>query len=443
MPIKELETETAEQRFTVGEHLEELRARIILCILSLLACFVICWIFKADILWIAGRPHNLTMGKLGLPVTLKVLSYQEGFFAYLKLCLISAVFLAYPVIIYQAWCFVGVGLYPHERKYVKTFLPVSFVAFVAGSMFGYFFLIPLCLYFLINILGPGIEPVITMSQYITLVFLLTLALGIVFQIPLVMLLLAKIGVCGAEDYVTYRKYILLGVFVLAAIITPPDPFSQLSTAIPMMGLYELGILLVRPTRTAIMYAAGIAGAILLAAFGLYAYLTMPAIGKIASSDGTVTLFSPKDQAAQSIHKGTELQTGKNSRTTFMISDDTRIHVNRESSLTITGKRALRLQKGEILIKIQEGGDPFEIVTPSGQVTVERDREGKGAELDIKAVDGALTVTAIRGNATVTTEEERRIVKAGRQLTLSPGGQSVDVGEVTEWARELGETEITD
>ena len=436
MPIKELETEVEERRFTVGEHLEELRARIILCILSLFVCFIICWIFKADILWLAGRPHSLTMEKLGLPTTLKVLSYQEGFFAYLKLCLISALFFAYPFIIYQAWRFVGVGLYPHERRYVKTFLPISFAAFVVGSMFGYFFLIPLCLYFLINILGPGIEPVITMSQYITLVFLLTLALGIVFQIPLVMLLIAKIGVCSAEDYVTYRKYIILGIFILAAVITPPDPFSQISTAIPMMGLYELGILLVRPTRTAIMYAGGIAVAALLVALGLYVYLTMPAVGRIDSSNGTVSLSSPKDQAAHSIHKGTVLQTGKNSRTTFSLSDGIRIYVNQESSLTIMGKRAVRLEKGEILISIKESGDTFEVVTPSGQVTLEGDAGDKGAELDVKVLNGALTVAAIKGNATIVTEEERRTVKTGRQLTLSPGGQPVDMGEVTEWMKGL-------
>ncbi|MGR3295374.1 MAG: twin-arginine translocase subunit TatC, partial [Candidatus Bathyanammoxibius sp.] len=224
MAINETETqiEKEEQSFTVGEHLEELRTRVILCMVAILACFVVCWVFKTDILLIASRPHSLTMQDLGLPATLKVLSYQEGFFAYLKLCIISAMFLAYPFLIYQAWGFVSVGLYPNERRYVKIFLPISFVAFITGSLFGYFFLIPLCLYFLLNILGSAIEPIITMSQYITLVFLLTLALGIVFQIPLVMLLLARIGVCNAEDYARYRKHILLGIFVLAAIITPPD-----------------------------------------------------------------------------------------------------------------------------------------------------------------------------------------------------------------------------
>ncbi len=437
MPVKEIAAEIKEQRFTIGEHLEELRARIILCVVSLLVCFVVCWIFKADILGIASRPHNLTMENLGLPATLKVLSYQEGFFAYIKLCLISAMFLAYPFILYQAWCFVGVGLYPHERGYVKTFLPLSVVAFVIGSLFGYFFLIPLCLYFLINILGPGIEPVITMSQYITLVFMLTIALGIVFQIPLVMQLLAKVGVCRAEDYVTYRKHILFGVFVMAAVITPPDPFSQLSTAIPMLGLYELGILLVRPSRRAVMYAAGITGAVILATFGLYTYFATAEVGRMDSSDGTVTLSGQGDESTGALRKGAELQTAKNSRATLSIGGDTRIYVNQNSRLTIAGKRTLRLQEGEILIDIQDGGDAFDVITPGGMVSVEVDEGSRVAELDVRSQGGTLTVTAISGSATVVTEEERRMVRAGRQLTISPGGQPVDTGEVTDWAEGLG------
>ncbi|MHC4197201.1 MAG: twin-arginine translocase subunit TatC [Planctomycetota bacterium] len=443
MPINEIQTRTEkeEQSFTVGEHLEELRTRVILCIVATLVCFAICWVFKTEILVIASRPHGLTMQGLGLPATLKVLSYQEGFFAYLKLCIISAMFLAYPFIIYQAWCFVGVGLYPNERRYVKIFLPISFVAFITGSLFGYFFLIPLCLYFLLNILGSAIEPIITMSQYITLVFLLTLALGIVFQIPLVMLLLARIGVCNAKDYVRYRKHILLGIFILAAIITPPDPFSQLSTAIPMVGLYELGILLVRPTRTSVMYAVGITLAVLLGASGLYLYITRTEIARVsANAGGGVTISGPKDQSPHSLRKGAVIETKENSRTTLTLTGDARVHVNRATRLTITGKKSLRLERGEILVHIKDIDDSFDISTPCGLVVTSEEAavgEGvTGVELDIKVQGGSLTVTAISGVATVTTEEERRTVKPGRQLTLSPGGRPVDLGEITNWAKGL-------
>ncbi|MEE9488113.1 MAG: twin-arginine translocase subunit TatC, partial [Candidatus Brocadiales bacterium] len=423
MPINEIETRTEkeERSFTVGEHLEELRTRVMLCMVAILACFAVCWVFKTDILLIASRPHSLTMQDLGLPATLKVLSYQEGFFAYLKLCIISAMFLAYPFLIYQVWGFVGVGLYPNERRYVKIFLPISFVAFITGSLFGYFFLIPLCLYFLLNILGSAIEPIITMSQYITLVFLLTLALGIVFQIPLVMLLLARIGVCNAEDYARHRKHILLGIFVLAAIITPPDPFSQLSTAIPMLGLYELGILLVRPTRTSVMYAVGITLTVLLCASGLYLYITRIEIARVSASDGAVTISGPQDQSTHSLRKGAVIETKEDSRTTLTLTGDARVYVNvnQNTRLTITGKKSLRLERGEILVHIKDIDDSFDISTPCGLVVISEAAgagEGDtGAELDVKIRGGSLTVTAISGVATVTTEEERRTVKPGRQL----------------------------
>ena len=143
--------ESEEKRLSLGEHLEELRLRIIICIIGLIGCFFICWAFKSQILWVAKRPHSLTMESMGLSATLKVLSYQEGFFAYIKLCLISAFFLSYPMVLYQAWRFVSVGLYRHERHYVKMFLPFSVVGFLLGGLFGYFILIPLALQFLIRI----------------------------------------------------------------------------------------------------------------------------------------------------------------------------------------------------------------------------------------------------------------------------------------------------
>ncbi|MEE9200402.1 MAG: twin-arginine translocase subunit TatC [Candidatus Brocadiales bacterium] len=440
MSIKGIKSGIEELRLSLGEHLEELRTRIIVCILFLLVCFIVCWVFKADLLWLAKRPHTLTMEKLGLPTTLKVLSYQEGFFAYIKLCLISAFFVSYPFMIFQAWLFVGVGLYPHERKYVKTFLPVSFMAFIVGSLFGYLFLIPLCLYFLINILGTTIIPVITMSQYISLMFLLTIALGLVFQIPLVMLLLSKMGILDADDFITHRRHILLGVFVVAAIITPPDPFSQISTAIPMLALYELGILLIKPTRERIMYAAGVFVAVLLAAGGLYAYLTMTEIGSISSSDGTVTVTGSKDESTNSLCRGNELRTGSDSRTAISLASDTHVFVNQETRLAITGKSSLKLFEGEVLVSVREGGGGFEVVTEGSRVQIAEDEKAgageKGIEFDVRVTEGTLVVTVIRGIATVIAEEERHTVRAGRQLAVSPGGKPVDTGTITNWAEGL-------
>src|SRR5574337_1333754 len=103
----------------------------------------------------AKRPHKFAMEKVGLSTELQVLSYQEGFYAYMKLCFITSVFIAYPIIIYQIWQFVSVGLYKKEQRYVLLFLPISYAAFVVGGLFGYFLLIPFGLQFLIGILEIG------------------------------------------------------------------------------------------------------------------------------------------------------------------------------------------------------------------------------------------------------------------------------------------------
>lgn len=438
--------ESEEKRLSLGEHLEELRLRIIICIISLIVCFFICWAFKSQILWVAKRPHSLVMESMGLSATLKVLSYQEGFFAYIKLCLISAFFLSYPMVLYQAWRFVSVGLYRHERHYVKMFLPFSVVGFLLGGLFGYFVLIPLALQFLIRILGPGIEPIITMSQYVSLVFLLTLALGLVFQLPLVMLLLNKVGVFTAESYIQWRKFAVLGAFILAAMITPTaDPFTQTGTALPVMVLYEVGILLVRPTRGAFLYAGGLVGVISLLALGVYAYLTLPAVGEVQRVVGTVEIFPMvKDAgggfkpAPTKFYKGTTLRTGRGSKAQLFLAGGgyirkghgIRLYVNESSRLVLPGQQRVELLEGELLVAIEKDGGSFNVNTPSCVVNLEN------GEIDIKVFADTVTVTSIKGSAVVAVGEEKKEVRQGHQLRISPGGEPVDAEKVTGWTKGL-------
>ena len=139
MPEATEENKVNEKRLPLSDHLEELRSRIIKSILIVIGLFFINWVFKAKILGIVKKPHSITMKNLGLPESLQVLSYQEGFYAYIKLCLIASVFMAYPLILYQIWRFVEAGLFKKERRYVKVFAPVSYLAFVSGVLFGYYF----------------------------------------------------------------------------------------------------------------------------------------------------------------------------------------------------------------------------------------------------------------------------------------------------------------
>jgi len=195
-----------------------------------------------------------------------------------------------------------------------------------------------------------------------------------------------------------------------------------------------------------MYAVGITLTVLLCASGLYLYITRTEIARVSASDGAVTISGPQDQSTHSLRKGAVIETKEDSRTTLTLTGDARVYVNvnQNTRLTITGKKSLRLERGEILVHIKDIDDSFDISTPCGLVVISEAAgagEGDtGAELDVKVRGGSLTVTAISGVATVTTEEERRTVKPGRQLTLSPGGRPVDAGEVTKWAEELGKAE---
>jgi len=170
------------------------------------------------------------------------ISYVESFNAYLKVSLVFGVILTIPFLLYELWKFIGAGLYPKEQKYVVLFMPFSLLLFAVGAAFGYFAMIPVGLEFLA---GWGIEDVtlaVTLGNYVGLFFTLTLILGLVFQTPLLMIFVVKIGVV---DVATLRRMRRISIFVgvcLAVVLTPPDPFSWALMALPMVVLYEVGIL---------------------------------------------------------------------------------------------------------------------------------------------------------------------------------------------------------
>ncbi len=428
--------EKEEQRLPISEHLEELRARIIASICVVIGFFFVSWFFKTKILNIIKRPHDLAMEKLGLTQSLQVLSYQEGFYAYIKLCFIASIFMAYPIIVYQIWKFVETGLYKKERRYVKIFAPVSFLAFITGVLFGYFLLIPFGLQFLIKILGPNIQPIITMSQYISLVSLLTFALGIVFQLPLIMLFISKIGMLKAEDFIKWRLYSILIIFVLAAVITPPDPFTQVMTALPMIALYEVGIIAIRPSRKAIMRFGMLLGGGAALIYIVFLIFTQPTKAEFLNSSGVVKILPSaveKWQALTSeskIRHGATLKTGKVSKASFLLKDGTHIIMDIETEVRLEEKRKLNLLKGQILVSIKADDRPFAIMAKDSMVTA------NDGNIDVKISGHVVFVTAMEGIATVASDGEEKRVYEGRQLKITTGGEPVDVNSVTKWAKEI-------
>jgi sec-independent protein translocase protein TatC len=237
-----------ERRMTFSEHLEELRSRLIKSLIAVGIAVVFCVIFMQEIgQFVIEGPHHRALDHLrgkypAIDFRLIAESYQAPFIAYFKLALLVALFLSSPVIAYQMWRFIGAGLYRNERRWVLYFAPLSLALFAGGCLFGYLVMIPIALIFLAQASNPGVvAPLFSVSEYLSLVILLTIVMGAVFQLPLLMVFFAKIGLASAGGYLRFWKVAVVGVFVAGAILTPPDPLSQLLMAVPMLLLYFVGV----------------------------------------------------------------------------------------------------------------------------------------------------------------------------------------------------------
>ncbi len=170
---------------------------------------------------------------------------EEGFMVYMKVCFFSGLFLAAPWVFYQLWLFVAAGLYPHERRYVYLYLPLSVVLFIAGAAGGFFFAFPLMLDFLIGFsdwMGVTVQP--RLSEYISTAMLMPLLFGVSFQLPLVMLFLERINICTVQTYRENWRIAVLAISVASMVLTTsPDPWSMLLMMFPLLFLYVLGIFL--------------------------------------------------------------------------------------------------------------------------------------------------------------------------------------------------------
>ena len=194
------------------------------------------------------REFRKTGEQVRKPVTLNV---QEAFLTYLKVSFVAGFVIASPWVFYQLWLFVAAGLYQHERRYVYFFLPLSLGLFLAGAAFCFFLVFPFVLDFLLHFnLRMGVTPQIRLSEWITFAITLPLMFGLSFQLPLVMLFLERIGVFEAESYRSSRRMAILVIAVISMLMTPADPMSMLLMMFPLLGLYELGILMchMQPSR---------------------------------------------------------------------------------------------------------------------------------------------------------------------------------------------------
>jgi sec-independent protein translocase protein TatC len=227
------------------DHLIELRTRLMWSIGGVTVAFIFCLFFATTIYNILVVPYSWAAGT-DVPVNMIYTAPQEFFFTKLRLALFGAVFLAFPIIASQIYMFVAPGLYRNERQAFFPYLIATPILFLLGAMLVYFIVMPLAMKFFLSMQqtdGPvKIELTAKVSEYLSLIMTLIIGFGVCFQLPVVLTLLARAGFISAQDLRNKRRYAIVLVFLVAAFLTPPDPISQISMAIPAMLLYEGSIL---------------------------------------------------------------------------------------------------------------------------------------------------------------------------------------------------------
>ena len=236
---------------TFVEHLTELRSRLVKSIIFLFIFFIICYFFSEQIYSFLVSPYAEAVKDESNDRRMIFTALHETFITYLKVAFFASMFVSSPIIITQIWKFVAPGLYKDEKKALLPYLIATPTLFLLGGLLVYYLIMPLAIKFFLSfetsnqISSLPIQLEAKVNEYLSLIMRLIFAFGISFQLPVLLSLLARVGFIDSEYLKKRRKYVIVIIFAVAAILTPPDPITQIGLGIPLLILYELSILSVK------------------------------------------------------------------------------------------------------------------------------------------------------------------------------------------------------
>lgn len=233
---------SSDDKQTIIQHLEDLRKSVLISVIAVLITTVASFYYSDKLMAIAMYPLS------GYDQKLIVTGVTEAFFVKLQLSFLAGFILAFPVVLWALWRFIKPALYPGERKYVYVILPCCLLLFAVGVSFAYFVVMKVILSFFITMAGNSLDTMFKVDQYVSFVVGFIIPFGLIFQMPVISFFLTRLGILKYELLAKNRKYAILIFAIVGALLTPPDPISQLMMAIPMYLLYEISVLIAKYAR---------------------------------------------------------------------------------------------------------------------------------------------------------------------------------------------------